>query len=173
MCSYLCSNCRGWEKLQKCHCTGLWLSMSGLKLTAQNSSLPNYTYMLSLYEPPHDKTNKMPVLPAKTQISLGIRPVWSESSLCAQWAAKDPSFLRADSEDSDQPGRMPRLIWVIAGRTCHFVGFVMMWLICNYWVLRYNGHFVVLNRMSMSCGHGHQSLFFIAYTSDTKCFVSF
>ena len=39
--------------------------------------------------------------PAKTQISLGIRPVWSESSLCAQWVAKDPRFLHADSEDSD------------------------------------------------------------------------
>ena len=33
------------------------------------------------------------VRPAKTQISLGIRPVWSESSLCAQWVAKDPSFF--------------------------------------------------------------------------------
>ena len=27
------------------------------------------------YEPRHDKTNKMAVRPAKTQISLGIRPV--------------------------------------------------------------------------------------------------
>ena len=35
------------------------------------------------YEPRHDKTNKVTVRPAKTQISLGIRPVWSESSLCA------------------------------------------------------------------------------------------
>ena len=34
-------------------------------------------------EPQHDKTNKMSVRPAKTQISLGIRPVWSESSLSA------------------------------------------------------------------------------------------
>ena len=48
--------------------------------------------------------------PAKTQISLGICPVWSETSLSAQWVAKDPSFLHADSEDSDQTGRMPRLI---------------------------------------------------------------
>ena len=31
----------------------------------------------------------MIVRPAKTQISLGIRPVWSESLLCAQWVAKD------------------------------------------------------------------------------------
>ena len=35
------------------------------------------------FEPQHDKTNKVSVRPAKTQISLGIRPVWSESSLCA------------------------------------------------------------------------------------------
>ena len=69
------------------------------------------------YEPRHDKTNKMTVRPEKNQISLGIRPVWSESSLCAKWVAKDPSFLHADSEDSDQTGRMPRLIWVFAGLT--------------------------------------------------------
>ena len=45
------------------------------------------------------------------------RPVWSESSLCAQWVAKDPRFLHADSEDFDQTGRMPKLIWIFAGRT--------------------------------------------------------
>ena len=67
----------------------------------------------------------MTVRPAKTQISLDIRPVWSESSLYAPWVAKDTSFLHADSEDSDQSGRMPGLIWVFAGRTCYFVGFVM------------------------------------------------
>ena len=68
-------------------------------------------------EPPHDKTNNVAVRSGKTQISLGIRPVWSESSLCAQWLAKAPSFLHADSEDFEQTGRMPRLIWVFAGRT--------------------------------------------------------
>ena len=45
------------------------------------------------------KPTKWYVHPAKTQISLGIRPVWSESSLCAQWIAKEPSFFHADSED--------------------------------------------------------------------------
>ena len=45
------------------------------------------------------KPTKWSVRPAKTQISLGICPVWSESSLCAQWAANDPRFLHADSED--------------------------------------------------------------------------
>ena len=77
----------------------------------------------------HDKTNKMTVHPARTQISQGIRPVWSESSLCAQWVAKAPSFLHADSEDSDQTWRILKLIWVFAGRTCHFVGFVVSLLI--------------------------------------------
>ena len=37
------------------------------------------------HEPQHEKTNKMTVRPEKTQISLGVRPDWSESSLCAQW----------------------------------------------------------------------------------------
>ena len=59
----------------------------------------------------------MTVRPAKTQVSLGICPVWSESSLWVEWVAKDPSFLHADSKDSDQTGRMPRLIWIFAGRT--------------------------------------------------------
>ena len=85
-------------------------------------------------EPSHDKTNKMTVRPAKTRINLGIRPVWSESSLCTQWVAKDPRFLHADSEDSDQTGRMPGLIWVFAGRTCHFVGFVMRQLKLVCWL---------------------------------------
>ena len=47
-----------------------------------------------------------PVGPAKTQISLGIRPVWSQSSQCAHWVTDVPRFLLADSEDSDQTGKM-------------------------------------------------------------------
>ena len=31
------------------------------------------------------------------------------------WVAENPMFLHADSEDSDQTGQMPRLIWVFAG----------------------------------------------------------
>ena len=38
---------------------------------------------VNLYEPQHDKTNKVAFGPAKTLISLGIRPVASESSLSA------------------------------------------------------------------------------------------
>ena len=59
------------------------------------------------FEPRLDKTNKVTVRPAKSQNSLGIRPVWSVSSLCIQWVAKDPNFIHADSEDSDQTGGCP------------------------------------------------------------------
>ena len=42
---------------------------------------------------------------ATWQNQQNIRPVRSESFLCAQWVAKDPSFLHAGSEDSEQTGR--------------------------------------------------------------------
>ena len=67
---------------------------------------------LSASETRHDKTNKMSMRPAKTQISLGIRPVRSVFA-CTQWVAKHPRFIHADSEDSDQTER----IWVFAERT--------------------------------------------------------
>ena len=76
-------------------------------------------------EPPHDKTNKMTVRPAKTQMSLGIRPVWSESSLSAWRKLRSLATHWAHSEDSDQTGRMPRLIWVFAGRTATLL--VLSW----------------------------------------------
>ena len=63
------------------------------------------------------KPTKWHVRPAKTQISLGIRPDWSETSLSA-WR-KLGSFAThwAHSQDSDQTGWLPRLIWVFAGHT--------------------------------------------------------
>ena len=72
------------------------------------------------------KPTKWHVRPAKTQISLDIRPVWSKSSLSAWRKLGSLATHWEQSEDSDQTGRMPRLIWVFAGRTCHFVGFVTM-----------------------------------------------
>ena len=53
----------------------------------------------------------------RRQISLGIRTVWSESSLSA-WR-KLGSFAThwAHSDKFGQTGRMPRLIWVFARRT--------------------------------------------------------
>ena len=79
----------------------------------------------TLFEPRHDKINKMRVRPAKTQISLGIRsqislgirPVWSKSSLSAWRSIRTLATHWTHSEDSDQIGRMPRLVWVFARRT--------------------------------------------------------
>ena len=63
--------------------------------------------------------------PAKTQISLSICPVWSESSLSA-WRKVGPLAIHwMHSKDSDQTGRMPRLIWVFSG--CTVILLVLSW----------------------------------------------
>ena len=88
-------------------------------------SLSGYAYWFK-NEPPHGKTNKITVRPAKTQISLGIRPVWSESSLCVQWVAKDLHELslcrkrRLWSDWADAQADLS-LRWA----DTQFVGFVM------------------------------------------------
>ena len=64
------------------------------------------SFISCTYEPRHDKTNKM-----------AVRPVWSESSLSAWRKLGSLATHWAHSEDSDQTGRMPMLIWVFAGRT--------------------------------------------------------
>ena len=57
------------------------------------------------------------VCPEKTQISLGIHPVWSESSLSAWRKLESLATHWAHSEDSDHAGQMPRLIGVFASHT--------------------------------------------------------
>ena len=60
------------------------------------------------------------VRPGKTQISLDIRPVWSESSLHGE--TLDPKIL-------SYPVSV-QLIWVFArSHAGHFIGFVMLWFI--------------------------------------------
>ena len=74
----------------------------------------------------YDKTNKVSVCPAKTQISLGISPVWSESSLSAWRKHGSLATHWAHSEDwSDWADAQADLSlrWVHS----HFVGFVMSW----------------------------------------------
>ena len=44
------------------------------------------------------KPTKWPVRPAKTQISMGIRPVWSASSLCARRSLRSLAILKAHSQ---------------------------------------------------------------------------
>ena len=87
------------------------------------------------FEPPRDKTNRIVVHPAKTQISLGIRPVWLELSLFAWRKLGSIATHWAYSEDSDQTGRMPKLIWDFAGLTVILLvlswggSFVIAWLV--------------------------------------------
>ena len=79
-----------------------------------------------------------------------------QSSLCAQWVAKDPSFLHADSEDTDQTGQMPSLIRVFAGCTGHFIGFVVRWLTWTEQVLAWHGSHVspiMTYRSSNACSY--------------------
>ena len=72
------------------------------------NSLRRYCLSLSYAnEPRHDKTHKVTVRPAKTQISLGIRPVWSESSLCAQRVAKDQAFFMRTAKTLMRLGGCP------------------------------------------------------------------
>ena len=75
--------------------------------------------------------------PAKTQISLGIRPVWSEFfslGIRPVWSESSLSAWRkvgflathwTHSEGSDKTGRMPRLIWVFVGRIATLL--VLLW----------------------------------------------
>ena len=77
------------------------------------------------YEPPHYKTNKMVCASSEDSDQPGHPPSLIRVFACAQWVAKDPSFLHAQSKDSDQTRRMPRLIRVFAGRTYHFCWFCL------------------------------------------------
>ena len=78
-------------------------------------------------EPRHDKTNKMTERPAKTQISLGIRPVLSVFAVHMKkaWALSYP--LSASDDCSAWAGAQADLS--LRWAHTHFVGFVMRRLI--------------------------------------------
>ena len=95
-----------------------------LKILKKSVIYRSRLWDISLHEPPHDKTNKMTVRPAKTQISRCIRPVWSESLLCAQWVAKDQSFLHADWADLSLRWAHMTFCWF-----CHEAA--QLWLFLN------------------------------------------
>ena len=92
-------------------------------------------YSLRSFEPKHDKTSKMICAPSEYSDQPG-----HPSSLTRVFAVhsvgsyKDPRFLHADSDDSDQIGRMPRFICIFTGCTGHFVGFAMQQLIVTKWI---------------------------------------
>ena len=76
---------------------------------------------------------------AKTKISLGFRPVWSESLLCAQWVVKDITFLRVHMRTAKTLIRLGGCTgWAFAGCTSHCVCFVVLRLIYVIWVFPLN-----------------------------------
>ena len=97
------------------------------------------------YEPQHYKTNKMTCASSEDSDQPGHPP--------SQWVAEDPVFLHSDSEDSDQTGRMSRLIWVFAGRRGHFVVLVVRRFIKSEPYSK-----KVLNAASLQCTRGKSSV---------------
>ena len=64
----------------------------------------------------------------------------SDQSLpCAHEGTFGPQLAIERTAKTDQTGRMPRLIWVFAGRTCLIVGFVVTWLRYQYIMLLVSG----------------------------------
>ena len=68
-------------------------------------------------------------VPSETQISMGIRPAWSESLLSAWRNLGSLASYWAHSEDTDSTAWMSMLIGVFFGRTHHFIGFAALQLI--------------------------------------------
>ena len=66
------------------------------------------------------------VQPTKTQISMHVRAVLSESSLSAWRNGVSLAIQNAPREDSDQTGQMRKLIWIFAGRICPKVRFLRL-----------------------------------------------
>ena len=76
----------------------------------------------------------------KTQISLRIRAVWSESSLYAWWKFASLAIQNAPSEYADQTARMRRLIWVFAllkSPMVWFLTFRFSKSLCISWIIRW------------------------------------
>ena len=108
-----------------------------------------FDWQATVAEPGHDKTNKVSVHPAKTQISLGIRPVWSVFAV----RLKKARIL-------SYPLSAQRRLWSgwadakadLSFRWAHtyFVGVIMSWLNC---VWEKNCMCSVQLRMYMFCLH--------------------
>ena len=95
----------GWKILREVFVFGLFEKIqTGIKLAISArqrmvswlfSCLRRITYSLKVWKLSRrtTKPTKWHVRPAKTQISLGIRQVWSEPSTCSQSVAKDQCFF--------------------------------------------------------------------------------
>ena len=87
-----------------CCCFSLWCMQIDFTCITLYLTFLIHRTTKDTFEPPHDKTNNVVVCPAKTQIRLGIRPVWSESSLSAWRKLGSLATHWVRCEDSDQTG---------------------------------------------------------------------
>ena len=119
-------SCHQWLVLLLCYWSVHWHLQPHKSRTLKRRSQ-------AVYEPRHVKTDKMSVRPAKTQISLGIRQVWSVFTVRMKKVWFFSYQLSAQ--------RMPSLIWVFAGLTfillvlsCRGSYLTVLLLICCWWV---------------------------------------
>ena len=78
--SRLCTGSCIFDRLEFLHANGVDPNRStasdlGLHCLPRSQNWDARHERVNVHVPPHDKTNKMSVRPAKTQISLGMRPV--------------------------------------------------------------------------------------------------
>ena len=103
-------------------CQGPFYGILGVNIYWLFCSIYIYIYYWSMTKP-----TKGPMHSAKTQISLGIYPVWSVF-VGHFTCSLGPKLSYAVSEDSHQIGRIPRLIWALTWRNSHFVSFLILHL---------------------------------------------
>ena len=107
-------------------------------------------------EPQHDKSNKMTCAPSEDSDQPGHPPnlirVFPHEENLGPWLP----FER--TANTDQTGQMSRLIWVLAGRTGHFVGFVMLLL----------KHHDILMMIIRKCTFACCIVFYGRYTNSLK-----
>ena len=88
-------------------------------------------YINLIFEPKHNKTNQMSCGPSEkvNRKVQGMSQSQTQRRLRSAWKSFGPWLPIEGTAKTDQTGRMLMLIQVIAGRTCHIVGFVVLWLI--------------------------------------------
>ena len=97
-----------------------------------NASLWGLQNILTINVTVYDKTSTVTLHPAKTQITLGIRLVWSEFLLCAEWEAKDPSFLMNLIGLGGCPGFSESSLGSGHNINCWFFSLTHLWLNTSY-----------------------------------------
>ena len=89
--------------------------------------IPHYSNRASLFEPQHDKNQQTDLCTLRGLRSAKESAQSDQSSLSAQCVAKDLIFLHADTEDWSESLLSAH---VFSECTSHFVGFVVLRLIC-------------------------------------------